>query len=230
MSPRRDHIPPYEIMGRPSGESPKAPVPPIKTSRPAVADWMQSWQEPVILRVPRGLALLILLGVLGLIVLAYAVGHSRGDAAGVARLEQQWKDESAWSRPRLPPRVAGGATSASSSDAPKALGEGVGVAPKDDFRTPGQNYFVLAHYPDQRAQALAAFLETYGVEIALVSGHNTRLAKVVALRGFSREALTSEERRDYESRLRRLGREWKAANDGKGKDLSDLYLERYEGD
>ncbi len=240
---RRDQIPPYEIMGRtPRGEgaaegepkggaAPKASASgrmPAAESMAGLGEWLRTWNEPVVLRTPKGVAALVLAGVLGLLVLAYWVGHSRGDAAAAERIAQELADRAGLSHPRLPPRGGGAASSGEASGDTASPSTGGGEAPAT--RRAGLNYFVLAHNPPEQAEALVRFLATYGVEAAVIPGHNTGLAKVVALRGFSRDQLVSDGRREYEARLRRIGREWKAANGNKGKDLSDLYLELYKGD
>lgn len=104
------------------------------------------------------------------------------------------------------------------------------MAGGEDPRQKGLNYFVLIHYPVEargEAEALVGFLRARGVDAAAILRHNGRLFQVVALRGFAPEELHSADRREYERRLRQLGRDWQVERKGAG-NLSDMYPSKFE--
>jgi len=243
---RRHSTPPYEIMGRrlpePSGEGaaeegavregegPGADRPATTHGRGGRARVVSGLSEPVVLRVPRGLAVLAIVAVLGLIVLGYAVGHRRGYGAGEAA-EAGRAEEELRMVTRLAQRQVDGALGAGRGD-----GTGGGESSEtgregrfDDPRRRGLRYFVVSHEPADEAARLIAFVERSGVDAAAVPSDNPRFVKVIATQGFTADELRSATGRDYEQALRQIGRAWKDANNGRGKDLSDLYPELYEG-
>lgn len=232
MARRRDGLAPYEIMGAAKADEDAAapdPVPAAMPSSPATAWWDAG--APVVLRLPRGFAALLAVAVLGLVLLAYWVGHSRGGAATRAEIEQAQADARIGRGiPDAPLRipVIGGATTE-----PDGVTTGGGTGPAQPAaagrRVSGLNYLVLASYPPAEAERLASFLRERGVEIGVVPSDTARLAQVVALRGFTSEQYRAGEHRDHEERLRRFGREWQAANGGKGDSLGSMFWERYAG-
>ncbi|MEM9253115.1 MAG: hypothetical protein AAGB29_12265 [Planctomycetota bacterium] len=219
---KRNSIPPYEIMGRrpaePGGEGePEAGPAPVQSSAEAgePGRMVGGLSEPVVLRVPRGLAVVAIVGVLGLIVIGYAVGQRRGYSAGEAAARAQAQEEvNEIRRMTGRPAIPGGTVDVD--------------AATSDPRRRGLRYYVVSHEPPAEAERLIAFLDRFGVDAAAVASDNPRFVKVIAAQGFSSGELRSATGRDYEQALRRIGRAWQDANDG-GKDLSDLYAELYEG-
>lgn len=190
--------------------------------------WWRSFDEPVVLRVPRGLAVLIVAVAVGIVVLAYWVGNQRGIAAGKAIVEARLEGQTNLLRPRLAPDVPGGD---GALDTPPQTTQ---TDLNQDPREAGLNYFVLVSYPRNavgrdEALKLVGFLRQYGVEAAAVIGDNARFLSVVALRGFAPEELGAPAVGTYRQKLLSIGRDWKTAHDGRGNDLSDLYLDKYEG-
>jgi hypothetical protein len=117
-------------------------------------------------------------------------------------------------------------------------GEADGTAPDGDTpdeatstsnntprRERGLNYWIVASYPRDAAQRLADFLQSQGVASEVVPVDNAT-SQVWALPGFSRELLRSSQARDFEQRLRRLGRVWMNEHRG-GDDLGSMYLKKY---
>ncbi|MFA9477032.1 hypothetical protein ACERK3_01870 [Phycisphaerales bacterium AB-hyl4] len=210
------------------------------------SDWWASLGagSPVVLRVPRGLAVVLVVALVGLLMLSYWVGHSRGTSAGVTAAEEAWPVEDSGIRAAPVRRGgnggAGGATagvsgaaevSSGASGEPSAGGGGQAAAVSGDPREPGRNYFVLAFYPPDAARVLADWLAAeHGVATVLESVQNRRELEVIAVdRGFHREDLSSEERREYERELRAIGRAWQRHNRGRGDALESMYPKRYNG-
>lgn len=239
MAPR-DNIPPYEIMRRRAGEQDRpAPVrAPVTGSGTGfsffhrIKDWWPAADEPLNLRVPRGVAVAVLVGGLGLLVLAYWVGHSRGASKAQQAYERQIEDQRGiyGSRPAPPlpidPNQGSGVESqpdkATSSPAP-------GTRVGGDPRKPGLNYVILLTTTREEADRLIRFLAPHGVEAIAVSVNNGRF-EVVSLRGFPGSEKGSGAWNDYLETLKRIGREWKRYNGNKGPDLSDMYFALYRGD
>jgi hypothetical protein len=239
----RDQIPPYEIMAprqgasspsglrsRRSGSSWEAGEAGVESS----SSFWHAASKPLVLRVPRGLGVLILIAALGVMVMAYWVGHNRGQAAGSRQLEHQLNQ--LLPRPGLPSPPDGalvGGMSGASEGALAGSGEG-GQALKvlvgeSDPRQVGHNYLILARYPIDEAQRLVKFLTTHQLDAFIVPSNNTRLVRVVAARGFPSGQWQTQDRSDYENQLRRAGRQWQTEDKGRGIDLSGMYGEKYKG-
>lgn len=95
-----------------------------------------------------------------------------------------------------------------------------------DPRSVGKWYFVLAETRPEGARRLAAFCRAQGLDAAVVSGHNARLERVVALPGLDSASTTTDAYRRLDERIRDVGRRWKAQGDTT--DLSDRYLDRWK--
>lgn len=236
MARRRGNRAPYEIMGTVTRGAASAPVdePEVSYEREYPSErrsgiWWGAWQGasvPVILRVPRGFAVLGAFGVLGLIVLAYWVGYSRGSnaaAIGPDGSQVVLRDDRV-------PRVGrviemrSSAAGAGTHDASDVAGGG--AVTDGDPRRIGLNYLILARFPrilHDEAVRLSRFLEEAGVETAVVSSDTGELFHVVGLRGFTTEEYRAGRHHGYMDQMRRLGRQWKSHNNGKGSDLSDMW-------
>lgn len=231
---KRDYTPPYEIMrsrGGASGGSTPGGVSEDSSSiapetvgipRPVRrAPWWVGSASPLVLRVPRGVAVLSVAGLLMVIVVAYWVGSIRG-AAGVQ-----------------------------SDHAEQGLGERSGpngffISPDEDYagpevavpeedltverREPGLNYMQLITSTREDCERLARFFGARGVAIQLVPVHNKGLWVAYAIkRGYRSDEMGSESQLRYEQMLRSLGRQWKQSNGGRGTDLSTMIFNRYDG-
>lgn len=251
MARRKDHLPPFEIMGsapprRPWHERERegkdeeedqardsTAAGPVRSDGVPPGQWLQ-WLShagpPLVLRVPRGLAISVVLGVLGLLVVAYWVGFERGEAA----MGGDEPPPAAVSRGDRVPIVgapSGGSTQGrgASSEPDGAGGDAVpevGEAASDP-RVPGLNYMVMARRNRRGAIRLAQFIREQGVETILVPDSNEMYLIVATERGF--DEMSSDEYQAYRNRLRAIGRAWKRHNDGRGSALEDMYLALYKG-
>lgn len=226
-------------------------------------------------RLPVGVAAVVVVGAIGLVVLAYFVGESRGYRRGRDEMQLQllapaapvrYGEEAAQmgvpspSPAGSPSPVAPKATEAAQAK-PKASSKPtidaslgpvqvqprpispsqfpepppkpaavqvvtVTQSPKDP-REAGKHYYVLAHTTEEHAAKMVAFLEQEGVAAAGIKGNNTRLYKVVALRGYAGAELESDGFKDFRKQLQKLGRAF--ASKGEGKAWDDLFYSRYDG-
>lgn len=235
---KRDHTPPYEIMrsrgsasgGGASGGSSSTgsdagdAAPPAVTEQdsiprpPGRAPWWVGSASPLVLRVPRGVAILSVAGLLLLIVIAYGVGSIRG-AAGAQ-----------------PESIEPGMGD-------RAVPNGFFVSPDDDYagpevdvpedaltteqREPGLNYMQLITSTREDCEKLARFFGARGVAIQLVPVHNKGLWVAYAVkRGYRADEMGSESQQRYEQMLKSLGRQYKQSG---GTDLSTMIFNRYDG-
>lgn len=235
---RRDNTPPYEIMGnRPStpqasGRGPR----PGAGGRPnlgasisgffeSIADaWRSGANEPLTLRVPRGMAVAMLAGLLGLLILAYWVGHSRGGSAAENRVRAEY-EPALVDDGRAPPQRPGGQINTTRT------GSGTATASTEqaDPRVKGSNYLILALYPQEEARRLQAFLAERQVDVLVGPRNNKGLCQVIALTGFTREQVRDTDAAErFLTKMRALGRDWKATNDNRGDDLASMYYDKYQ--
>jgi hypothetical protein len=171
------------------------------------------------------MALALMLGLLGLLLLAYWVGYSRGGSAAEIRVTEMY-EPAPTEGGRVPPErlTVGAPVGADTGNSGVSAG-----SRRRDARLPGSNYLILALYPQDEAQRLRAFLAEGGVEVMISPRNNKGLCQVIALNGFTGKQMrdTDADNR-YRTRLQARGREWKAANDGRGDDLSSMYYDKYE--
>ena len=192
--------------------------------------------SPLLLRVPRGIAVVVVSGVLGLIVLGYQVGYRMGASATAARLAEAGSGTESG--------VGAGSGSMPGAEAGSAVGStpGAGVdwrhvadpsrgrvftPAQADPRRVGLNYLMVARYPESEARALAEFLAGRGVDVAVIPSDNAELFFVAALPGYARgegDAMDA-----MRSRMMALGRAWKQHNQGRGDDLRSMYFDKHEG-
>jgi len=237
MSARhRDNRPPYEIMGSrapgagPGGTPGRGPTPRGGLGagigglgRSLLEAWHAGASEPLMLRVPRGMALSLLAGGLLLLVLAYWVGFSRGNSTATQRVRAEYEPALIESG-RVPPTRGGVESTFVGQESPPSALRGY-----DDPRIPGRNYMVLALYPPQEARRLQGFLAGRQVDVMVGPRNNKGLCQVVSLNGFTREQMrdTDTEER-FRTKLLGIGRDWRASNQDKGDDLSSMYYSKYE--
>ncbi|MFW5682728.1 MAG: hypothetical protein ACOC1G_06955 [Phycisphaeraceae bacterium] len=246
MARRKDHLPPFEIMGSTPPRRPwhergrgaeeeseprtRESASPVRSDGVPPGQWLQ-WLShagpPLVLRVPRGLAISVVLGVLGLLVVAYWVGYERGESAATPQYETQDRSD------RIPAVIRRDAGEGSNNGpTTSTAGNPDGVASLDaggavDPRTPGHNYMVMARRNRRDAQRLAQFVMDQGVETILVPLRDDMFLIVATERGF--ESVRSEEAQAYRNRLREIGRAWKRHNQGRGSELEDMYFARHDG-
>jgi hypothetical protein len=230
---KRDYTPPYEIMrsrgaasgsGAPSESGSPEPAVTEKESiprPPGRAPWWVGSASPLVLRIPRGIAILSIAGLLLVIVVAYWVGSIRGASAATPGPVETGLGE----------RTGPNGFFVSPED--DYAGPEVGV-PEDDLtverREPGLNYMQLITSTREDCEKLARFFGARGVAIQLVPVHNKGLWVAYAVkRGYRSDEMGSESQQLYEQMLRSLGRQWKQSNSGRGTDLSTMIFNRYDG-
>lgn len=253
---RRDQIPPYEIMrsrgntGAPgvgAGEPVEAesPSPPARAATPAhagpskpaeptggsspsgsAAPWWVGSSAPIVLRVPRGLAALIVVGILGLFVLSYWVGSARGKSAAQQQAEQR---SSASGDPvmRNTPSIAISDASERRTSNPESTG-GPAVQIFSERREDGLNYLCLLTGNRDECLRLAEFLADKQVAIQLVNHDNNQAVVYAVDQGFRGSELSSDECLAYKRKLQNLGRAWKRYNNDRGTDLGTMYFALYK--
>jgi len=236
---RRDHIPPYEIMrsrgerGVPGDVSGDHDAGGGQDSAAAPssgkAPWWVGSAAPLVLRVPRGLAVAGIAGLLLLVILAYWVGKSRGRS-----LEQQAQAQVEG------PQTGVGSQRPGSVYESRTQRPGPEAATTDDppeirthqaeKREQGLNYFRLATIDPEEGRQIAEFMAAAGIDIQLNIDENRGRCVVYAVeRGFRANELDSDERRALQSDLMRLGRLWKQQRSG-NTDFNSMQPERYNGD
>ena len=221
LAQRTRHISLYEVMRTGAGDAdePASPTGEPTTGRLSVSPrqdepqasgspfhaWLARARNPIVLRLPRGLAAAIAVAVLAMIFLAYWVGYHHRAAAPQADARSQID----------PP-----ADSA------------VVAAGQARSRVMGLSYPLLIDLPaspdaEAMAQDLKFFLGEYGVESTIVPVDNTAV-QVFALMGFTDEQLAAQEHSDYLDELRKLGKRWKNSHGG-ATDFSAMRPEKYTG-
>jgi len=109
-----------------------------------------------------------------------------------------------------------------------ASGAGVptgGGAPSiGDPRVRGLNYWIVARPGLDEANAIADFVRSNGLEVAVVPDNNPRFRRIVAVPGF--QSGSDPKRREQEAKIRSIGKLWKNAARG-NRDFDDAYPELY---
>lgn len=194
------------------------------------------------LRIPRGIGVMVLGLVVGLILLAYWVGHQRGATAARKSTDFELQAEQAVylraggeaiTTPSTPEGHGGMEQEAGNAD------QGVRDSlepPRNhpdgrDPREPGRNYFVMARDSRAGAKRLLEFLRTHGVDAAAISRDNGTLFKVVAMdHGFVKDELGGDTFKSYRRRLAEVGRIWEATHRGVVSfEKQGMYAERFDG-
>jgi len=102
------------------------------------------------------------------------------------------------------------------------------AVPTGDPRVAGHHYYVLAHGTEEGAPRMAAFLRENGVDARVVTDHNGRLRKVIALPGLAERADQSTPaatalRASIEEGLRK----WRQSTGDRSRRSPDYYLEQH---
>ena len=234
MSRRRDNTPPFEIMGsrsKPSQGSGGGSKPSSAFGvgfsgvlRSITDAWRRSASEPLTLRVPRGMALALIGGLLGLLILSYWVGYGRGHSAMKKEFEQIYPSDYAEGGYAPPDRGSeGGVGTQNQGSGDQSINSKLQDPRRLDF-----NYLCVARYPQREAERLKRFLEGRGVEVFVTPSNNEGLCQVIVLKGFKADEADARER--FRAECLALGREWKAFNNGRGDDLSTMYFDKFEED
>ncbi|MCC7408682.1 MAG: hypothetical protein IT442_11470 [Phycisphaeraceae bacterium] len=194
-------------------------------------------RHPLILRVPKGYLVLLGLLLLGVLILAFWTGHSLGYRSGVkegrASIEAQLPPLGAFTSSMSSPQAT------NSTRRPTAEGHPAAVDPQalmridnptqtQDPRQDGLNYLVLAHCSEDEARKLVSFLHEQALESAAFLSHNGSLFKVVVLRGFTAEQLSTDAN-ELRQKLLSLGRLWQQRYGGADFQRNGIYPAKYQG-
>ena len=199
-------------------------------------------RQPLVLRLPPGYAVLIGVGVVILLVVAFSAGYSQGQSKANQRWQAMSEAEQGVAS-KVAPRggtAASGGASANGSPSPGAsANQGMAAAPVPgaervfddpalDPRKPGYQYYIIAHCSREEAQRLVAFMQERGrVEAAAVLLHNRPQYVVFVLVPFTREQTTSPEARDLKLKIFELGKVWASRTYRGPTNLSDTYMALY---
>lgn len=202
---------------------------------------------PRIVRVPVGYLFIAGALVVALMVGGYLVGYRRASSAlrdreralAQRELETAVQDpllSQAPVNPGLLPSAGRSATNPTSTPttdpasarSPQQGGAAPAAAPGEDPRTPGLNYFIVARDLPEEAERAAAFLRDNGVPAFVATSNNAGLRLLIALEGFTSEAMRAGEHLPFKARLQSLGRIWKRDHAG-ATDWADAYPARYSG-
>ena len=116
---------------------------------------------------------------------------------------------------------------------PAEIPGGAVALPSSDPRAVGLNYFILTTVRPGEVEGvrqLQEFLAAHGVATFLDKANNGRLRVLVDVtRGFSARDLDSLQHAEHRHRIQALGQRYKKQNKGLGTDLSDIYLDRFDG-
>lgn len=236
MTRFRNNPPPFEVMKggppiRSTGTGPSEPVAePLPSASSGKHDsWWARVQQPMVVRLPSGLAVVLIGAFLSVIVLAYWVGQTRGHRQAEKQLQADHTASQGASA-----TIANGQSAAlpflNNRVSEAGLVRSRSESARSGEREVGLNYFILAHYPEADARRLVEFLRETGVEVAAYRAHNKRFFQVVALHGFAKDDLYSQQRKAFEEQLRQLGRAWKEQRQGPDFAKSGIYLDLYEGE
>ncbi|XAL99253.1 hypothetical protein OT109_16935 [Phycisphaeraceae bacterium D3-23] len=239
---RRSDIPPYEIMRQRAADKaaaasrPAAPTEPAPPVGAGPSPWWVGATVPIVLRVPRGLAALSILGLLLLVILSYWVGSARGRSAAQQQIADANPDASALAGPRGVGHVSiSREQDAGEGPGDASAGDGADSEPQvvqttfDERRERGLNYFRLVKTSREEGEQIAVFMAQAQIDIQLVLVENDRSCIVYAVeRGFRGDELNSDARRQHESHLRALGNQWKQLGSGHS-NFGTMIPERYSG-
>lgn len=183
------------------------------------------------LRLPMGFVMLGIVLIAGIILLAWWLGKGAGEDLAKAEVVRQGqarvlidpldsppptrKVEAAALAPAVEPVPQPTPEAKSSSVAQKPPSTG-------DPQIAGMHYFVLSETRLAGAQEIAAFCQQHGLDVAVVSSHNTRLAQVIALPGLATSRSSDPAYKALDAKIERVGLEWKQS--GRQSSFSDRYL------
>lgn len=199
MAPRKQKTLLFDVMpkGRPSGLQPPREGEPGGGEDEAAGTPGNRWSQsaaPVVLRLPRGYAVLMGIGILLLLVLSHLAGDARGYRRGFNEAQQR---AAAQQQRVVAPEERMGFWS------PMVVEPG---SPEDP-RLPGMYYFHLTDWPLEDSRRLVEFMRGHGVAAFATPWHNN-LFRVWAGQGFSGEEEFRDVRQQYMDRLVRLGQKW----------------------
>lgn len=193
----------------------------------AAAPWWVGSSAPIVLRVPRGLALIIVVGVLLLLVLSYWVGTVRGRSAANQLAQERAPSSAEPVARRTPPIAITDAGDRGANEVENQAGPAVQVFA--ERRETGLNYLCLLTGDRDECVRLAEFLADKQVAIQLVNRDNGSCVVYAVDYGFRGSELSSDECLAYKRKLQDLGRAWKRFNNNRGSDLGTMYYALFTG-
>lgn len=166
---------------------------------------------------------------IALLVISWAMGFRRGEAIARADYATRVLADMPVDPINAPPVAAApsGADPAIPAPRPPKAAARAWGAVLGDPRAAGQRYFIIAETSPDGAMRLAAFCREQGLETYVVSGHNARLRRVIALPALSTDSRSNEAVKRLEDAIHAVGRRWKAS--GGATDLHDAYPSLYRG-
>jgi hypothetical protein len=183
------------------------------------------------LRLPMGFVVVGLVLVVGLIALSWWLGKGAGETEakidahrqGLTRVLQDPLDSptaTGQNQSATPSPAAAETPGPTVAESTPAV-----VEPRSDGdpRVRGFHYFVLAETRPGGAEEIAAFCRSRGLDVAVISGHNTRLAQVIALPGLASSRSSDPVYQALDARIEEVGRKWKQS--GRRTSFSDRYLQ-----
>lgn len=177
--------------------------------------WWVGSSSPLVLRVPRGLAVLGVAGLVLLIVLAYWVGAVRGSASAQQAVAAAGMGER--SGPEGYYIAADDGYQGPEQEVPEGVVEG------EDRRVPGMCYVRVVESTEADCRRIAEFFASRGVAMQVTRGNNDRFRVYVIERAYSPQETESESAQYFLRQMRGHGRAWKVHNGGRGDDLSTMY-------
>lgn len=237
--------------------APPRPPPPPPASRPAPSPSPAPHEEPGwptagdSIRVPVGYIFLAVGAIIGVFIIAYFIGFSRGEVREKTRLAAA---EPPLPSPDLDPlnrplanqptdtRAAPGSQtrapdgkSTSKTQGSNATGAGGGAKTPErpaqlpgDPRTPGLNYFILAdRIHEDEAQKAADFLTSHNLAAAVVHSNNARFRRVIATRGFPGSEVSGADAQKLRQEAARIGQLYKSQQQGQV-DFAKVYPEKFQ--
>ncbi len=235
----RNSTPPFELMSTEaiasSGVKRRVYTDEIADDAPAGGArggrWWGQLHQPLVIRVPPGVLVLGVVGLLAAVLLAYWAGQARGFRNGqLTMLTGSGQHRAATASKAVV--VGTGAVEAIRQNS-LSHGRSAGVesmARPVPLRRNGLNYFVLAHCPREEATQLVEFLHEHGLESAAFRAQNGRFFQVMALHGFEKDDILGPTRQQLEQRVRELGRLWSTKRYGPDFSQTGIYLDLYEGE
>ena len=241
MVRRKDNPPPFEVMGvgtagaagvsgyagsSGSTEAPGAPPRPETPLEQPPGNWLARAKYPILLRVPRGYAVLGVAVFLGLIVLVYLVGHQRGYGEGLG----EGRADQFEAKPPFVPTADGVEPTTEAGESvvgPLKLQNKPWPGP--ETRRGGGNYLRLAYCEEDYARDLCSFFASREVDTFAKRLDNGRFIVYITSQGFPGPELKAHlPGGQFKSRMKQYGREWKRRNDNRGDDLQGMYYELYK--
>ncbi len=227
-------------------------------SRTHVGEFLSPGQ-PIILRLPRGLAVMLVLLLVVAVTVAFMVGRSQGYRAGQALTQQPTAIGPMPGNVGVPMGTTGTTSGAQGTTGSSTVGtpgrSTTGTPPGTTSGTTssgtatgataaGQVQIVeLPGSADARVKGLNYFVQNESdamarrlVQFLWINGVEAQAVErhngrfqVIFLEGFDRAEISSSRKREYERVLKQLGKAWKAQTPG-ASDLEQIYLDRYDGE